>query len=76
MTPLCHALHSRHISTSQSVYVDPSHRRIGLFRKLYQHARAAAVEAGAAGVRLYADMGNLSAHATYERMGMTSHYKV
>ena len=37
-----------------------------------QEARAA----GAAGLRLYADADNARAHAAYERLGMTSHYKV
>ncbi|KAF8068388.1 hypothetical protein HT031_002077 [Scenedesmus sp. PABB004] len=60
----------------QSVYVDPGHRRQGCFTQLYDHVRHAARAAGAVGLRLYADVGNARAHAAYERLGMTSHYKV
>jgi GNAT superfamily N-acetyltransferase len=45
----------------KSVYVRPAHRRKGCFRRLYQHVRAAAAAAGAAGVRLYTHEGH--AHA-------------
>ncbi len=48
----------------QSVYVEPTHRRKGLFRVLYRHTRQAAAQEGAAGLRLYADDDNSSAHAT------------
>ena len=48
----------------QSVYVAPAHRRKGLFKALYQHARQQAQHAGAAGLRLYADNDNLNAHTT------------
>lgn len=42
----------------QSVYVAPPHRKQGLFRSLYQHAKAESSKAGACGVRLYADNDN------------------
>lgn len=42
----------------QSVYVAPPHRKQGLFRSLYQHAKAESARAGACGVRLYADNDN------------------
>lgn len=48
----------------QSVYVQPAHRRKGLFRALYAHVRQEATEAGAAGLRLYADNDNSNAHST------------
>eukprot|EP00877_Chromochloris_zofingiensis_P013353 jgi/Chrzof1/8271/Cz03g04010.t1 len=60
----------------QSVYVPPQHRQKGLFKCLYEHVKAEAQRAGAAGLRLYADTHNVKAQATYEKLGMTSHYKV
>lgn len=49
----------------QSVYVHPDHRKKGLFRALYLHAKARSREAGACGVRLYVDDGNVKATDTY-----------
>lgn len=60
----------------QSVYVTPGFRKRGIFKALYQHAKDEAKAAGSCGLRLYADDGNINAHATYEKLGMTSHYKV
>lgn len=61
----------------QSVYVHPDHRRGGIFRALYQHARAAAKEAGAVGMRLYVDDHNAAAQQVYQRLGMgISNYRV
>eukprot|EP00878_Enallax_costatus_P018036 GHUV01018964.1.p1 GENE.GHUV01018964.1~~GHUV01018964.1.p1 ORF type:complete len:175 (+),score=19.14 GHUV01018964.1:1181-1705(+) len=60
----------------QSVYVSPEHRQQGHFKQLYAAVRDEAQKAGAAGLRLYADDHNKRAHAAYERLGMTSHYKV
>ncbi|KAG2441286.1 hypothetical protein HYH02_010125 [Chlamydomonas schloesseri] len=60
----------------QSVYVKPECRRRGHFRALYAHVRGECRRAGACGLRLYADNGNERAHAAYEGLGMTSHYKV
>lgn len=61
----------------QSVYVHPDFRRRGLFRDLYDHARAAAKAAGAVGLRLYVENHNAVAEATYAKLGMVdSHYKV
>ena len=57
----------------QSVYVKEEYRRRGVFKALYEHVRHLAREAGAVGLRLYAYDTNSRAHATYERMGMTSH---
>lgn len=48
----------------QSVYVNPSYRRQGLFTALYKHAQEESKKAGACGLRLYADTGNERAHKT------------
>lgn len=47
----------------------------GHFRRLYQHVREEALKAGVCGLRLYADVSNARAHATYSALGMTSHYQ-
>ena len=60
----------------QSVYVAPAFRGRGVFKRLYAAVRAAAADAGACGVRLYADDGNEAAQDVYRRLGMTSHYRV
>ena len=46
------------------MYVHPEHRRRGYYRLLYQHVREAAKQEGVAGIRLYADTGNVKAHST------------
>lgn len=48
----------------QSVYVNPTYRRQGLFTALYKHAQEESRKAGACGLRLYADTGNERAHKT------------
>ena len=61
----------------QSVYVHRDHRRRGVFRSLYAHAREQASRAGAVGIRLYVDDHNADAQQVYERLGMRmSNYKV
>ena len=61
----------------QSVYVLPGYRRRGVFRKMYGFIKDAALQEGAAGLRLYVETGNLRAQKTYETMGMNgSHYKM
>jgi ribosomal protein S18 acetylase RimI-like enzyme len=61
----------------QSVYVPPEARGRGVYRALYEHARAEAMAAGAAGLRLYVDLRNARARAVYERLGMRGdHYQV
>ena len=47
----------------QNVFVAPEHRRKGLFKKLYAHAKTDSDAAGAAGVRLYANHCNERAHS-------------
>ncbi len=54
----------------QSVYVDPAHRRAGVFTGLYRHVEAIAKSPGHCGLRLYMDAHNAGARATYERLGM------
>jgi ribosomal protein S18 acetylase RimI-like enzyme len=61
----------------QSVYVHPNFRRRGLFRALYDHARAEAKAAGAVGLRLYVETNNAAAQSTYRQLGMAmTHYHV
>jgi GNAT superfamily N-acetyltransferase len=61
----------------QSVYVDPGHRRRGLYRQLYAAVRDAARQAGAGGLRLYVDSSNARAQTTYAALGMNGdHYRV
>jgi ribosomal protein S18 acetylase RimI-like enzyme len=55
----------------QSVFVATDARRLGVFRKLYEHVRAAAqADGGVIGLRLYVEHENASAQATYRKMGM------
>lgn len=58
------------------MYCTPTERKRGHFKRLYAHVRHEAEAQGAAGLRLYADDGNVSAHETYKRLGMSSHYRV
>jgi len=61
----------------QSVYVPPEARGRGVYKALYEHARAEARGAGAAGLRLYVDVRNARARTVYERLGMRGdHYQV
>lgn len=56
----------------QSVYVRRESRQRGVFRVLFEHARAAARQAPQViGMRLYVDNHNLAAHEVYERLGMS-----
>jgi len=55
----------------QSVYVVPEMRRGGVFRTLYSEVRRAALESGAAGLRLYVERHNRAAQNTYSRLGMS-----
>jgi GNAT superfamily N-acetyltransferase len=55
----------------QSVYVEPGHRRRGVFRRLFEHVHgAAAADPGIAGLRLYVENGNRAAIETYIRLGL------
>ena len=55
----------------QSVFVDPEHRGLGVFRQLYQHVVNTANASGdGRRVRLYVEKDNSTAIATYTRLGM------
>ncbi len=55
----------------QSVYVVPSSRRQGVFRRLYEHVLERARAARhVCGVRLYVDRENAAAQAVYRALGM------
>ena len=55
----------------QSVYVQPDHRRRGVFRSLYAHITVEARERGnVCGLRLYVEGENAAAIETYARQGM------
>lgn len=59
----------------QSVFVVQAHRRKGIFRRLHATAREMAVAAGSTSLRLYVEHDNVSAQATYVKLGMQkSHY--
>lgn len=61
----------------QSVYVAPSCRGRGLYRRLYAHVQEEARRAKAAGVRLYVDERNVAAQKVYGALGMNGeHYRV
>ncbi len=55
----------------QSVYVDATARRRGVFRTLFEHICQAARDAGdVIGLRLYVERDNHHAQETYRQMGM------
>ena len=55
----------------QSVYVHADHRRRGVFAGLYRHLQELAETApGVVGLRLYVEVDNTPAQATYARLGM------
>ena len=55
----------------QSVYVDPGHRKSGLFRALHGHIRSLAKAApDVIGLRLYVEAHNHRAQATYQALGL------
>jgi GNAT superfamily N-acetyltransferase len=59
-----------------SVYVEPSFRKIGIFKNLYSFLKTM-VESSPEfrGLRLYVDRTNLPAQSVYQRLGMSSdHY--
>jgi ribosomal protein S18 acetylase RimI-like enzyme len=62
----------------QSVYVVPTHRRLGVYRALHAHVRAAALrDAECCGLRLYVERDNTGAQATYRATGMVeTHYRL
>jgi len=55
----------------QSVYIDPAHRRHGVYRALYEHVHALAqATPDVCGLRLYVERENANAQRTYESLGM------
>jgi GNAT superfamily N-acetyltransferase len=55
----------------QSVYVEPKHRRQGVFAALYRHVeRRARDTPGVIGLRLYVERENAMAQRTYAALGM------
>lgn len=55
----------------QSVYVPEEHRGRGIFKALFQEMTdRAQAEGDVVGIRLYVEKENLSAQATYRRLGM------
>ncbi len=55
----------------QSVYVAPTARHEGVYRRLHEHVRSAAMARGdVCGLRLYVERENLPAQAVYRHMGM------
>lgn len=62
----------------QSVFIQPSHRRKGLFSAIYQHiSNLAEHEPDCRGLRLYVEKDNLNAQATYSALGMQqTHYRL
>jgi ribosomal protein S18 acetylase RimI-like enzyme len=53
------------------VYVDPAHRRQGVFAALYRHLeQLARATPGVIGLRLYVERDNLPAQGTYTALGM------
>jgi ribosomal protein S18 acetylase RimI-like enzyme len=62
----------------QSVYVAPTHRRRGHYRRLHEHVRSVAADTpGVCGLRLYVEVENRTAQATYRALGMEeAHYRI
>ena len=62
----------------QSVYVDAAHRRQGVYSALHETIRRRAKEdPQGCGIRLYVEVENLNAQATYAELGMTeTHYRL
>jgi GNAT superfamily N-acetyltransferase len=54
----------------QSVYVEPSHRRQGVFKRLFHTVLHMAESPAYCGVRLYVAEGNEAARAAYGRLGL------
>lgn len=62
----------------QSLYIDPSHRRKGLFKYMYNYLKKMVEESDELlGLRLYVDKLNKDAQIVYENIGMDGeHYKL
>lgn len=62
----------------QSVFILATHRKQGIYKKLYKHIRELVEsDKNLKGIRLYADKTNTAAHQVYDRMGMNAdHYQL
>lgn len=62
----------------QSVYVSPTFRKIGIYKKMYQYIQKKVIKLPELkGIRLYADRNNTSAQQVYQKLGMNSeHYQL
>ena len=62
----------------QSVFVDSSHRKLGIYAALYSHIKTlVANDEALKGIRLYVDESNKQAMDVYTRLGMNGeHYRV
>lgn len=62
----------------QSVYVDSDHRRLGVFRKMYEYImKTISDDPGIVGLRLYVEKNNERAQKVYRSLGMNGdHYTV
>lgn len=62
----------------QSVFVEKSFRRKGVYRKMYAHIKQlVAADKSVAGIRLYVDKTNTNAQETYTQLGMNgAHYQL
>ena len=62
----------------QSVYVDAAHRRQGVYSALHDAIREKAqADPQGCGIRLYVEVENVGAQATYRQLGMSeTHYRL
>jgi GNAT superfamily N-acetyltransferase len=62
----------------QSVFVNPVHRRKGIYSQMFQHIKEIVTNDDAVGgIRLYVDRTNINAQQTYSALGMNGeHYQV
>ncbi|MDZ7607955.1 MAG: GNAT family N-acetyltransferase [Cyclobacteriaceae bacterium] len=60
----------------QSVYVEKEYRRMGVFKKMYEHIKAKTLDErnNYRGIRLYVDKSNVAAIRVYEKLGMSNHH--
>ena len=59
----------------QSVYVEPQHRKKGVYKAMYSKVKEMAQAENVSQVRLYVDKTNTSAQQAYQRLGMDeTHY--
>ena len=59
----------------QSVYVEKKYRKIGVFKKMYNHLKGLVdKDDRLKGIRLYVDKSNKAAQNVYERMDMENHH--